>query len=199
MNEAKAKPEHDDRRESYTKNTKVVSTTADLQTFSMDVRDGFDRLIQTVRKTGVGKKRFLFITWKDNTQKKIKMDYPRKWLLKFSDHFIIVRSPVGGVHFHMMAILKANKQVVFQKGIHICVKCIGLKERSFCAPDFPPPPKAELSDAQKSARAARAKILRVKREKDYDADINRVYDYMLSNLYENLNPWYFDDFYNKLG
>lgn len=61
-----------------------------------------------------------FITLKDNQQRPAwkKMDKVRKWISKFSSHYIIVRSPKEGVHFHALVFADRNR-ITFFKGIHI--------------------------------------------------------------------------------
>jgi len=81
-----------------------------------------------------------FFTFKDNSGRYIKMDKVRKWCSRWADHYVIVRSPVGGIHFHGLAI-RNGRAIIYLKGIHLNLQPLGdKKERlpiEFLEPSYP--------------------------------------------------------------
>uniref|UniRef100_UPI004047D844 hypothetical protein n=1 Tax=Polynucleobacter sp. TaxID=2029855 RepID=UPI004047D844 len=70
------------------------------------------------------RKRLLFITVKDNTQKSkwISIGKINDWIRRYSTTYTIVRGTEGGSHFHMLAGVKPNSDLKCQKGIHFHIK-----------------------------------------------------------------------------
>lgn len=61
--------------------------------------------------------RILFITIKDNKQK-WKIGKVNDWIRRYSDVYHIVKGTENGEHYHLIAGIKPNKNVVPVKGIH---------------------------------------------------------------------------------
>lgn len=83
-----------------------------------------------------------FFTFKDNTGRHDKMDKVRKWCAKWADHYIIVRSPVGGVHFHGLG-LRNGSSIRYLKGIHLRIEPLGDKRERLpieITPSYPTHP-----------------------------------------------------------
>lgn len=70
------------------------------------------------------RKRLLFITVKDNTQKSkwTSIGKINDWIRRYSTTYTIVRGTEGGSHFHMLAGIKPNSDLKCQKGIHFYIK-----------------------------------------------------------------------------
>lgn len=98
-------------------------------------------------------KNLKFITIRDPKQDKwTKMDKPRKFLQRYSEKFLIVQSPKGGIHFHALAVL--HKPIKFQKGINIRCDDVGGK-RNINIPEYDP--YTPTSDDIRSAKSLRIK------------------------------------------
>lgn len=69
-----------------------------------------------------------FFTFKDNSGRYHKMDKVRKWCSKWASHYIIVRSPEGGIHFHGIGVKSENLSIRYLKGIHLRVSPLGDKK-----------------------------------------------------------------------
>lgn len=69
-------------------------------------------------------KSLFFITIKDNTQKSrwVKIGKISDWIRRYSDDFVIVRGMEGGIHFHLLAGIRKNANIRYQKGIHFLSK-----------------------------------------------------------------------------
>lgn len=76
------------------------------------------------------KKRILFITIRDNTQKTkwCTIGKVNDWIRRYSRHYWIVRGTKGGIHFHLLAGILPDKRVKPQKGIHFHIKSLDHKE-----------------------------------------------------------------------
>lgn len=82
------------------------------------------RFLSEIKKLSLTK--LHFFTFKDNTGRYDKMDPVRKWCSKWADHYLIVRSPVHGIHFHGMAV-RNGKAIRYLKGIHLHIQPLGDK------------------------------------------------------------------------
>jgi hypothetical protein len=80
----------------------------------------------------------VFFTFKDNKQRYTNIDKPRKWCHRWSDSYIIVRSPVGGYHFHGVAHRIPSKKIRYLKGLHIMLEPLGSKAENIVIPESPP-------------------------------------------------------------
>lgn len=83
------------------------------------------------------RKRLVFITIKDNSQKTrwVQIGKINDWIRKYSTTYAIVRGTENGTHFHILAGLKDDKPMRFQKGIHFHVKYLTKKTGSFTRDD----------------------------------------------------------------
>lgn len=69
-----------------------------------------------------------FITIKDNTQKAIwtKIGKVNDWIRRYSDHYYIVRGLEGGIHFHLVALLRKDAVLkVIARGVHFNIQTVG--------------------------------------------------------------------------
>lgn len=81
-----------------------------------------DRFLKETKNTPM--KNMMFFTFKDNSGRYILMDKVRKWAAKWSNHYLIVRSPVGGIHFHGLCV-RNGTAIRYLKGIHLNLQCLG--------------------------------------------------------------------------
>jgi len=83
------------------------------------------------------KKRTLFITVRCPTQKSVwtKIGKINDWIRKYSSNYWIVRGMAGGIHFHLMALVRPDAQIRYPKGIHFRVSPIGIKDSTWSAPE----------------------------------------------------------------
>lgn len=72
-------------------------------------------------------KRLKFLTIKDSRKdaKMITIGRCYDYLKRFSERIWLVMSPLGGIHFHALIILKEDKLMTFKKGIHIRCDDVG--------------------------------------------------------------------------
>lgn len=83
-----------------------------------------------------------FFTFKDNSGRYTRMDKVRKWCAKWADHYLIVRSPVGGIHFHGLAV-RNGTALRYLKGIHLHIQPMGDKKERLLVevePSYPTHP-----------------------------------------------------------
>lgn len=163
-----------------------------------------------------GLARLYFFTWKDNSQRYVKTDKVRKWLLRFSTTFCFVRSPKDGYHFHGMFYLEPHREVKYLKGIHIKVDPVVKPRESSYDPDSIPiefhpfipglpgvimidvckdirstsgGPKTSLPARIRSRKSAAARrALKIEWGDLGQPDIQRMCAYLIKNLDENENP-----------
>lgn len=76
-------------------------------------------------------KRLRFVTIKDNKQEFVKLGKVLDYLRRFSEKIWLVSSPVGGIHFHALIVLKEGRKTSFKKGIHTRFDTIGEKNSSW--------------------------------------------------------------------
>lgn len=162
------------------------------------------------------------ITIKDNAQRYVwtRMDKPRKWLDRFCSSYFIVRSPVGGYHFHALACLNDVSMRVY-KGIHINILPVGEKKetmlRDFSEPYHEPHPcrdvcyrwGVDIMEVNQELRLRfgfqktslpsrlRAKRYRQMRKLNISDNIGRIINYLVKNANENLEPMPYDDYIYK--
>lgn len=105
-------------------------------------------LFITIRPTAAGK-------W--NELSKI-----RSWVRRYSKIFIIVSSPVGGKHFHLIAGIEPNKTVRPQKGVHFNIQNINKKSKPLFHPSA-----EDVQDRLKAAYYRNEKY----EELSYDLDL----------------------------
>lgn len=80
----------------------------------------------------------MFFTFKDNSGKYTKMDKVRKWVSKWATTYIIVRSPVGGYHFHGIGKQMQNTAIRHLRGIHLHIQPLGDKKEKLWIPTETP-------------------------------------------------------------
>lgn len=91
-----------------------------------------EKFLKFIKPVAISK--LLFFTFKDNSGKYHKMDKVRKWCSKWASHFIIVRSPVGGIHFHGIGVKIEHLTVRYLKGIHLHVQPLGERKEERSMP-----------------------------------------------------------------
>lgn len=166
----------------------------------------------------VPRSRLFFITVRD-ASKKLNINKFRKWLDKFTDHYMVVNSPVGGVHFHVLA--STIKPLPYLKGnVHLHIQPLQ-KERDYVAPpmfqtdsyvDHPIIPGSVgrfLMAVNESIRLlfnqprtglpqrlkARINANRARGQKS--KDVSGCVNYLIKNYNENPNPIYYTNMYIK--
>lgn len=127
------------------------------------------------------------VTMRDNAQKLVLMDYFRKKIASFYSHYVIVRSPKNGYHFHALVAgrLRAG-HVKLKRGIHLDIKMIGrqLVSRANIPRDNPFESDDLLSQLRIVVGKARP-VVESKRKKALAEDVKDVVFYLINNLMEN--------------
>jgi len=128
-----------------------------------------------------------FITMKDNSQKLVLMDYFRKKISAFYSHYVIVRSPKNGYHFHALVAgrLRAG-HVKLKRGIHLDIKTVGrqLVSRANIPRENPFESDDLLSQLRLVVGKARP-VVESKHKKALAEDVKDVVFYLINNLMEN--------------
>lgn len=160
------------------------------------------------------RKRVIFFTVKGD-KKWDRPDRVRKWLRQFSNKYIFVQSPKGGIHYHGLALVDAGRSIRYCRGIHMRISPIGQSSAA--------PPSGVVRTGHEAIRGRDAdphhpviegkvgkQLMKVCREidgyksplrvrikgrkarltflKTQDAHINRCVDYLVKNLNENVEP-----------
>lgn len=171
------------------------------------------RFLSSIKNVPLSK--LMFFTFKDNSGKYHKMDKVRKWCSRWSHHHLIVRSPVGGFHFHGLA-LRNDKTINYLKGIHLDIQPVGDGPRDPVIPQpgvIPYPSHPYIKDYEVSSnfmvlmrelrerfggpRASlpdriRSRKARMKGKLHHSRHINSIMDYLKKNFYEGAGIPYDD-------
>lgn len=157
-------------------------------------------------------KRLKFVTIRDNrTDKKIdKIGKCYDYLKRFSERMWIVMSPMNGIHFHALIVLKPNRQISYKKNVHIRVDDVGDKRQPF-DPEFEEDRRQDAEElyleaydrtgdvkhaeevyAQKLAPPSKEyqRILRQLSKEKKSRHISKIVSYLNKNLGENIGNTY---------
>lgn len=163
-----------------------------------------DKFLTKIKNAPMSK--IIFFTFKDNSGKYDKMDRVRKWVSRWASHYLIVRSPEGGIHFHGLGLVN-GMSIRHLKGIHLHITPLGdakkeqlLVEHLPTHPSHPlindykvsvrfmcvmrelreqfGGPKSSIMDRIKSRKHRERKKLNV------NAHVGRVVEYLRKNFYE---------------
>jgi len=152
--------------------------------------------------------RLYFITIRDPHQT-WKLDKVRSWVRRYSDIYVIVSSPVGGTHFHILLGAKTHSVLTAVKGIHFDIKPIQARKtiifderweadeerkeahlhREYVLSLFPLDEQSEMRSSilrqEKLNRSQRAKARTAIRLTEAEQRVESVITYLQKNVMEN--------------
>lgn len=169
--------------------------------------------------------RIYFVTIRDAKQsaKWARLSTVRTWVRRYSSCYVIVQSPKGGVHHHVLMGVEPHKKLVPKKGIHFDIKLIEERKSEYvydeaivkeerrckyvaecitadrCDRLIPSPAREILYDITTELKArwlrsaTKAKVSERQARKIWR--LNSIIDYMVQNIEENPLPELFEHYY----
>lgn len=138
-----------------------------------------------------------FITIRDNRGIKYqKMDQVRKLIDRHYEHYVIVRSPKNGIHFHVLASRSGARTFKVPKGIHTKVTRVGLPIRSYKNRRYGDPMTEPSVNEEVRSRPITEATASSKNDPKA-MHIARILGYMYLNMLENEMHYEFDTIYTK--